>query len=333
MTKVINGTKINNMPWEERPAGHKDVFWRSEKNPIITKDLVNGASTILNSAAVVFGDVFAGVFRVDDRAYHSGLHVGFSKNGYDWEISDKEIEFIRTNDEIPEFNHGYDPRVCKIDDKYYIVWCNKFTGKDSSNWSPTIGCAYTKDFKTFYQLENAFLPENRNGVLFPRKIDGKYMMLSRPIFSGNVGDIYLSQSNDMEFWGRHRLVMTPASNWESNKIGGGPTPIEIDEGWLLLYHGVISTCNGLRYMVGAAILDRDKPWIVKHRSDKYLMAPETEYERYGDVDNVVFPCACLVDAPTGRIAMYYGCADTVVGIAYTTVDDVVKFIKDNDVIK
>ena len=332
MTKII-GENIKNMPWEEKPEGCKEVFWRSKKNPIITKDLVNGASTILNSAAVVFGDGFAGVFRVDDKSYHSGLHVGFSKNGYDWEISDKEIEFVRTNDEITEFAHGYDPRVCKIDDTYYIVWCNKFTDKNSSNWSPTIGCAYTKDFKTFYQLENAFLPENRNGVLFPRKIDGKYMMLSRPIRSGNVGDIYLSQSKDMEYWGHHRLVMTPASNWESKKIGGGPTPIEIDEGWLLIYHGVIGTCNGLRYMVGAAIHDKDKPWIVKHRADKYLMAPETDYERYGDVDNVVFPCATLCDAETGRLAMYYGAADTVVALAFSYVDDIVKFVKDNDLYK
>ena len=330
--KII-GETIKNMPWEEKPEGHNDVFWRSKRNPIITKDLVKGASTILNSSAVVFEDGFAGVFRVDDRSYHSGLHVGFSKNGYDWKISDKEIEFIRTNDEITEFAHGYDPRVCKIDDTYYIVWCNKFTDKESSNWSPTIGCAYTKDFKTFYQLENAFVPENRNGVLFPKKIDGKFIMLSRPIRSGNVGDIYLSQSPDMEYWGRHRLVMTPASNWESNKIDGGPTPIEIDEGWLLIYHGVISTCNGLRYMVGGAILDKEKPWIVKHRADKYLMAPETDYERVGDVDNVVFPCATLCDAETGRLAMYYGAADTVVALAFSYVDDIVKFIKENDLYK
>lgn len=328
--KII-GETIKNIPWEEKPEGYKDVFWRSKNNPIITKDFVEDASTILNSAVVTFEDGFAGVFRVDDRSYHSGLHVGFSKNGYDWEISDKEIEFIRTNDEITEFCFGYDPRVCKIDDTYYIVWCNKFTDKDSSNWSPTIGCAYTKDFKSFYQLENAFLPENRNGVLFPKKINGKYMMLSRPIRNGNVGDIYLSQSPDMEFWGKHRLVMTPTSNWESNKIGGGANPIEIDEGWLLIYHGVISTCNGLRYMVGGAILDKEKPWIVKHRSSHYLMAPEETYERVGDVDNVVFPCAALADAETGRIAMYYGAADTFVGLAFTTVDRIVDYIKAHDV--
>lgn len=83
---------------------------------------MRGASTIKNSDAVAFEDGFAGVFRVDDRSYHSGLHVGVSKNGYDWEISDKEIEFIRTNNEITEIAHGYEPRDCKIDETYYIIW-------------------------------------------------------------------------------------------------------------------------------------------------------------------------------------------------------------------
>lgn len=333
MTKII-GDAIKNMPWEEKPQDCKDVFWRSKRNPIITKDLVKGASTILNSAAVPFEGKFAGVFRVDDCSYSSKLHVGFSENGYDWDISDEPIQFIRVNDEIKEFCHGYDPRVCKIGNRYYILWCNRFVGLDEpGGWSPTIGCGYTEDFKTFYQLENAFLPENRNGALFPRLIDGKYMMLSRPMKDGNIGDIYLSQSPDMEFWGRHRFVMAPTANWESNKIGSGPTPIEIDEGWLLIYHGVLSSCNGLRYMVGAAILDKDKPWIVKHRANRYLMAPETDYERVGDVDNVVFPCAILADAETGRLAMYYGAADTVVALAFSYVDDVVKFVKDNDLCK
>ncbi len=332
MAKIF-GPELKNIPWEDKPEGCTEVFWRSKANPIITKDLVKGASCILNSAAVPFEDGFAGVFRVDTKAYHSGLHVGFSKNGYDWEIADKEIEFIRTNEDINEFAHGYDPRVCKIGDKYYIVWCNKFGTKESSDWSPTIGCAYTTDFKTFYQLENAFLPENRNGVLFPRLIDNKFTMLSRPIKEGNVGDMYLSQSPDMEYWGRHRFVMKGESNWESNKIGGGTTPIETDEGWLLIYHGVISTCNGLRYMMGAAILDIDKPWIVKHRSDKYLLAPQELYERVGEVDNVVFPVASLVDAKTGRLALYYGAADTVVALAFSYVDDIIKFIKENDLIK
>jgi beta-1,4-mannooligosaccharide/beta-1,4-mannosyl-N-acetylglucosamine phosphorylase len=119
------------------------------------------------------------------------------------------------------------------------------------------------------------------------------------------------------------------SAWQSTKIGPGPVPIETDEGWLLIYHGVITTCNSFVYRMGCAILDIDQPWKVKYRSKYYIMAPYEYYECVGDVPNVVFPCAALADADTGRIAIYYGCADTVTGLAFTTVDDLVKFTKEN----
>ena len=103
---------------------------------------------------------------------------------------------------IAEIEFGYDPRVCKVEDTYYISWCNGYHG-------PTIGLASTEDFKTFTQLENAFLPYNRNGVLFPRRINGNFAMLSRPSDAGHTpfGDIYLSESPDLYFWGKHRYVM------------------------------------------------------------------------------------------------------------------------------
>jgi beta-1,4-mannooligosaccharide/beta-1,4-mannosyl-N-acetylglucosamine phosphorylase len=117
--------------------------------------------------------------------------------------------------------------------------------------------------------------------------------------------------------------------WQSTKIGAGPVPIETDEGWLLLYHGVTTTCSGYVYSMGAAILDRDDPSIVKYRAADYLLTPEKIYETSGFVPNVVFPCATLHDAETGRIAIYYGAADTYVALAFTQVDEVVGFIKNN----
>ena len=193
--------------------------------------------------------------------------------------------------------------------------------------------AKTTDFKTFTRIENPFVPFNRNAVLFPRKIDGMFTMLSRPSDSGHTpfGDIFLSQSPDMEFWGRHRHVMGKGTNWwEAVKIGGGAAPIETSEGWLLFYHGVTSTCNGYVYSIGGAILDRDEPSKVLYRCADYLLTPEAEYEERGFVPNVCFPCATLQDAGTGRIAVYYGCADSYVGLAFTTVDEVVGYIKAHD---
>jgi len=145
------------------------------------------------------------------------------------------------------------------------------------------------------------------------------------------GDIFVSQSKDMEFWGRHRHMMSPVrgdeSAWQCTKIGAGPVPIETDEGWLLIYHGVITTCNGFVYRMGAALLDLEQPWKVLARSREYLLAPHEYYECVGDVPNVVFPCAALTDADTGRIAIYYGCADTVTGLAFTTVDEILDYIR------
>ena len=222
--------------------------------------------------------------------------------------------------------YRYDPRVCFIEDRYYITWCNGYHG-------PTIGVAYTFDFKKFVQLENAYVPCNRNGVMFPEKINGMYAMLNRPSDNGHTpfGDIFVSFSKDMEFWGRHRYVMSPItgdeSAWQCTKVGPGPIPIKTDEGWLLIYHGVITTCNGFVYRMGAALLDLEQPWKVLARSREYLLAPHEYYECVGDVPNVVFPCAALTDADTGRIAIYYGCADTVTGLAFTTVDEILDYIR------
>ena len=226
---------------------------------------------------------------------------------------------------MAEFQYGYDPRVCKIEDKYFITWCNAY------GWRPTIGVAYTYDFKEFTQLENAFLPFNRNGVMFPRKINGKYVMMSRPSDSGHTpfGDIYISQSPDMKYWGEHRHVMGPNRPWESTKIGAGPIPIETEEGWLIFYHGVLTSCNGYVYSFSAALLDKDEPWKVLKRGNEYLINPREPYETIGDVQNVTFPCANLVDADTGRIAIYYGCADTCTSLCFTTVDDVMDYLNNH----
>jgi beta-1,4-mannooligosaccharide/beta-1,4-mannosyl-N-acetylglucosamine phosphorylase len=118
--------------------------------------------------------------------------------------------------------------------------------------------------------------------------------------------------------------------WQSLKIGGGAAPIETSEGWLLFYHGVSGTCNGFVYSMGACILDIDNPAIVKYRSNTFILTPEAWYEERGFVSNVVFPCAALTDAETGRIAIYYGAADSYVGLAFTTVDEIVEYVKAND---
>lgn len=245
-TKII-GKDLPNIPWQEPQGGEKLPVWRYNGNPIIERFATRNSNSIFNSAVVPFADGYAGVFRCDSKSISMDIFAGFSKDGYHWEISDEPIAFQGAHAEVAKRDYRYDPRVCFIEDRYYITWCNGYHGY------PTIGVGYTFDFQTFYQLENAFLPFNRNGVLFPRRIQNSYYMLSRPSDNGHTpfGDIFISESPDLKYWGCHRYVMGTiqgdASAWQSTKIGAGSVPIETDKGWLLIYHGVINTCNGFVY--------------------------------------------------------------------------------------
>jgi len=315
------------IPWQERPINNNDVLWRYSNNPIIKRNSIPSSNSIFNSAVVPYKDAFVGVFRCDNKCRKPYLHVGHSNNGIDWNINPNPISFIRESDDIDEFSTGYDPRVCFVEDRYYITWCNAFKGM------PTIGVAYTYDFKEFYQTENAFLPYNRNGVMFPKKINGKFAIMSRPSDGEHTpfGDIFYSESPDMIHWGKHKLMMKSGDDfgwWRSTKVGAGPIPIETKEGWLLIYHGVLTSCNGFVYSAGAALLDLEQPWKVLCNASPYILSPQESYECVGDVPNVVFPCAALTDE-SGKLALYYGAADTVTSLAFGYVDEIIDFVKRN----
>ncbi|MFC1614579.1 glycosylase [Gemmatimonadota bacterium] len=327
MVKILSENSLPNIPWQDRPDGCDEVIWRWSENPVIDRNPIPRSPRIYNSAVVPYQGKFVGVFRADQRGQSIvQLHFGRSDDGLEWRIEPEPIPFVDESGKPVPPDYAYDPRVVKIEDTYYITWCAEYHG-------PTIGIARTKDFRTFVRLENAYLPFNRNGVLFPRRFDGKFLMLNRPSDNGHTpfGDIFISESPDMCYWGRHRHVMAAGGGgyWESTKIGAGPVPIETDAGWLLLYHGVVNTCNGYVYSMGGAILDRDDPAKVLSRSPSYLLIPETDYECVGFVPNVLFPCASLCDADTGRLAIYYGAADTYTAMAFGYLDEIIEFVRKN----
>jgi beta-1,4-mannooligosaccharide/beta-1,4-mannosyl-N-acetylglucosamine phosphorylase len=302
---------------------NEKVFKRYEKNPIITPEAVPRANSIHNSAIVPYGDGYAGIFRVDEIDLNFTMHRGFSEDGINWDIDPEVLKMECDNEEIPIKARTYDPRLTKIDDIYYFTWCI------DSPQGPCIGLATTRDFKTFRQMENPLPPANRNCVIFPRKINGKFAILHRPSDRGHTpfGDMFYSESQDLTYWGRHRFVFgTLGSSWQSTKIGPGPAPIETDDGWLLIYHGVWTSCNGYIYYAGGALLDRDRPWKVLARTRDYLLAPSEIYERVGDVPNVVFPSSAVI-LDDKVLRLYYGCADTCISIAEADIDDLVGFIK------
>ncbi len=305
------------IPWQDKPAGYRYPVWRYDGNPVITRDDLFFANSIFNSAVVPFDGHFAGVFRVDTRTRDQIIVAGFSTDGIKWELSDKKLF------------EGYDPRLCEIDGVFYLTWV-KLTPHGT-----VIGVASTRDFIDWVEYEDACYPVARNGVLFPRKINGEYVLLIRPCDRGHTpyGDIFLLHSKDLTYWGKPRFVMSPVKNWEITKVGAGPTPIETDKYWLMFYHGVLTSCNGFTYSMGAALLDKNEPWKVLHRADSFLFSPHESYECVGDVPNVVFPCAALTDSATGRIAVYYGAADTSVALAFTTVDEVTDYVLEHDLIR
>lgn len=324
--KFVNGYSLPNMPWQDKPEGIKDApIWRYSENPVIDRNPVEGVARIFNSAILPYEDGYIGVFRGEQVNGIPYIYLGRSKDALHWEFDKNKVQFVDENGN--EFNpiYAYDPRLVKVEDIYYIMWCTDFYGA-------SIGLAKTTDFKTFVRLENPFIPFNRNAVLFPRKINGNYMMLSRPSDSGHTpfGDIFVSESPDLIYWGKHRHVMGKGSQWwDALKIGGGAAPIETSEGWLLFFHGVTGTCNGYVYSIGGAILDIDNPSIVKYRCENFLLTPEEWYEERGFVGNVCFPCATIQDADTGRIAIYYGAADAYVAVAFTELEEIVAYIKDH----
>ena len=233
---------VSNLPWQERPKKVNGApIWRYSQNPVIGRNPTEGVARIFNSAVVPYEGEFIGVFRGEQINGIPYIYLGKSKDGICWSFDKNKIPFEDENGNPFMPVYAYDPRLVKVEDVYYIIWCQDFYGA-------AIGMARTTDFKRFVRVENPFLPFNRNAVLFPRKIHGNFMMLSRPSDSGHTpfGDIFVSESPDLVYWGKHRHVMGKSEEWwQSLKIGGGAAPIETSEGWLLIYHGVKIRAMGM----------------------------------------------------------------------------------------
>ncbi|MFW9843682.1 MAG: glycosylase, partial [Candidatus Thorarchaeota archaeon] len=195
----IIGNNLPNIPWENRPEGSEDLVWRYSKNPIVGWNPVKGVARIFNSAVAPYQGKFVGIFRADHTNSKPDLHVGWSDDGIEWRFESARIKWVDQEGEPYPVSYAYDPRMVELDGRYYVVWCTGFVQ------SPALGIGYTEGFETFIRLDNTTVPFNRNGVLFPRKIHGNYVMLNRPSDNGHTpfGDIYLSESPDMIYWGKH----------------------------------------------------------------------------------------------------------------------------------
>ena len=173
----------------------------------------------------------------------------------------------------------------------------------ASSYGSLLALAKTTDFKTFERMALVSEPENKDGVLFPKKINGRYARLDRPIGMG-TGSIWVSYSPDLINWGNSEVIITPRSGyWDDYRIGASIPPIETENGWLEIYHGVKDTSHGPIYRLGAAMLDRDDPTKVLCRSAIPILAPREDYERTGDIPNVVYSTGAIMEND-GTIKIY-----------------------------
>src|SRR5690606_33253409 len=174
-----NGDSIPTSPGPARPAGTSDVVWRHSENPILGWNPIPCAARIFNSAVVPYEGAFVGVFRADYKNGRPQLHFGRRADGLKWDIEHEKIPWTDAAGQPAPRSYAYDPRVVEVDGTYYVIWCDDFPG-------PSIGMGKTRDFKTFEVMESPLMPFNRNGVLFPRKVSGEYLLLSRPSDSGHT---------------------------------------------------------------------------------------------------------------------------------------------------
>jgi len=221
-----------------------------------------------------------------------------------------------------------DPRVTQIGDTYYICYCS------DPESGIVIGLLSTKDFKTF-EKHSYSLPDNRNAVMFPEKINELYAMLSRPFsrqyYLDKGYDIWVSYSPDLEFWGKHKRVLSYMDvAWANNKIGPGPQPIKTDKGWLVIYHGAEQMDDEAPgwnkiYRAGVMLLDLEDPSKIIANAAAPLFEPEESYEKDPFYrPNIVFPSGVIVESDNS-VKIYYGASDNCVAVAETTIDELIDF--------
>ncbi len=305
----------------------RELFQRYQGNPILTSaHWPYQVNAVFNPGAVKFEDETLLLVRVEDRRGYSHLTLARSKDGRtNWQISSEPT--LKPDRSAGEAVFGLeDPRIVWVEERQeYVITCVSFFA-DVEGAPPGISLITTKDFSKFERLGQQLIPPDKDASLFPKTFNGNYVLIHRPII-GSRADIWCSFSPDLKFWGENR-VLIPARHrsWDATKVGLGPPPIETPEGWLIIYHGVRTTTAGALYRVGLALLDLETLNLI-HQCDDWVISPKEPYEKVGDVHSVVFPCGAVVDKNTNELLVYYGAADSVIGLIIAKLDDILTYLK------
>jgi predicted GH43/DUF377 family glycosyl hydrolase len=267
--------------------------------------------------------------RVEDRRGISHLCAARSANGVDGWIIDEEPTLRPDPKNYPEELWGIeDPRITFVEElgQYVIAYTAVSRG------GPGVALALTEDFRHFERCGLVMQPTDKDAALLPRRIDGNFALIHRPIPMTELGaHIWISFSPDLRNWGHHKPVLQARKGtwWDANKVGLSPPLIETPEGWLMLYHGVRNTAAGCLYRLGVALFALDQPERCLARGDSWIFGPEAPYEREGDVGNVAFPCGYTLGADGDAINLYYGAADTSVALATGSVRELLRWLDEH----
>ena len=313
---------------------------RHAKSPILTREdipdiypqLVD-ATSVFNPGAIKFGDKYLLMLRVQSRSRETFMVMAESANGIDFKVEDKIVDFKGMEKIKEKIYHIYDARISRIEGTYYIMFAMDMDA------GCQLGLGKTNDFKNFEFLGITSNEDIRNGVLFPEKVNGNYLRMDRPnrsrhdngTTSGST--IWLSKSDDLLNWEPVAPLIDGRFHYWDEFIGSGPAPVKTRKGWLHIYHGVAGHFGSSNiYQAGVMLLDLNDPTKVLSRSWCNILEPREIYELAGQVPNVVFPSGMIVmeyDAegfalPDSEVYVYYGAADTCVGLAVTTISELLE---------
>lgn len=302
----------------------RGLFSRHVYNPILKPaEWPYVVNSVFNPGAIQVEGETVLLCRVEDCRGFSHLTVARSPDGKsNWKVDSQPT--LARSQEFHEEQWGLeDPR---------IVWFEPFesyaiTYTSFSPAGPQVSLALTEDFETFERQGVLLPPEDKDASLFPRKFDDRYVLIHRPIVRGEQ-HVWISFSPDLTHWGDHEILLPRRSGWwDDAKVGLGPQPIKTRLGWLMLYHGVRETASGSLYRVGLALLDSDDPTKVIRRCDPWVLGPREDYEYRGDVPGVVFPTGAVIDESSGELRVYYGAADTSIGLVTAKLEEVLSYLE------
>ena len=298
---------------------------RYEENPVIspTENWWENKAVFNCAAARENGKVHILYRAIGDDGI-SRFGYAYSTNGLDVAGRQNTPNYESVGDELEKMGVE-DPRITRIEDTFYITYTGASINPccetrprlvTSAPWRCRVGLLSTKDFQTYHK-HGCILPDmdNKDVVLFPEKVGGKYLMLHR-----TFPNIWMAYSEDLVHWHDHKLLMrVQPGAWDCDRIGAGAPPIKTERGWLNFYHGVDHKRN---YRLGIMLLDLNDPSKVIGRSTEPMLSPALDYEKNGLVPNVVFTCGVI--EKDDRYYVYYGGADKVIGVATMERSDVEK---------